>query len=129
MKAEKFGSVWYSSPGLVYFVGAGSPTVAIKIGVANRVGFLRRLRSIQGSNHELVELLGVVLFDTMRLAEIQEQEWHRKFVHLQRLKNGHVGHEWFTATPELLAFLKSSSVEPEQLGLQRHVSVRPQADA
>jgi hypothetical protein len=126
--AEKFGSAWYSGHGMLYFIGAGSPPVAIKIGVANRNGVMRRLKGIQSSNHEFVELLGVVCFEKgdkpMLQAERREQELHKQFAHLQRLKDGHVGHEWFTATPELLAFVEANSVPPEQFNLKRHVSIK-----
>jgi hypothetical protein len=130
---EKFGSAWYSKPGLLYFIAAGSPPVAIKIGVANRNGFMNRFRGIQGSNHEFVELLGVICFETgekpMLQAERKERELHEQFAHLQRLKNGHVGHEWFTVSPELMAYIEQHTLPPEKCKLQRHVSIRVQPKA
>lgn len=125
---EKYSSKWYSDSGVIYFVAAGSPPVAIKIGVAKRDGIVRRLRGIQSSNHELIELLGVVLFDKgdkpMLQAEREEQELHKRFFHLQRIVDGNVGHEWFTAVPELLSFIATVAVPPEQYGFPRYVSLK-----
>lgn len=128
LQKEKYSSKWYSDSGIIYFVAAGSPPVAIKIGVTKPDGIVRRLRGIQSSNHELIELLGVILFDKgdkpMLQAERKEQELHKQFSHLQRIVDGNVGHEWFTTVPELLSFVATTAVPPEQLGFPRSVSLK-----
>jgi hypothetical protein len=63
-KPEKFSSPWYSKPGLLYFIAAGRPPVAIKIGVTQATTMKTRLKAIQSANHEPVELLGVIRFDS-----------------------------------------------------------------
>jgi len=62
-------AAWWSCPGILYFFAVGDPVIAIKIGVAactNNCSLLqavkRRFTAIQTSNHETVELLGVVQF-------------------------------------------------------------------
>jgi hypothetical protein len=47
-----FTDPWYDKPGFVYFIGAGDPLKAIKIGVSIKTGFAQRLRHLQSSNHE-----------------------------------------------------------------------------
>ena len=108
MKA-RYTSAWYAKPGVIYFVGAGSPPVAIKIGVTQRDKLDQRLRAIQTSNHEPISLLGAITFSEGDLpllqAERREQELHQQFAKCQRFPDGKVGHEWFSAVPELLAFI------------------------
>ena len=110
MLAEsKFESEWYSKPGVVYFIAAGSPPVAIKIGVTQRAKLPQRLRQIQSSNHEPISLLGIIIFDgeakPLLHAERRERDLHRQFAKYQRIADGKVGHEWFSAGPELLAYI------------------------
>lgn len=125
---NKYSSPWYSGAGVIYFIAAGSPPVAIKIGVAKRDGVVRRLRGIQSSNHELIELLGILPFEEgdkpLLQAERREQELHKQFAHLQRIVDGNVGHEWFTAAPELLSFIKTTAVLPEKFCFPRCVSLK-----
>lgn len=122
----KYSDPWYSEPGILYFLAAGTPAIAIKIGVAKRTAFAKRFKHIQTSNHEPIELLGVIAFDEgdkpMVKAEAKERQLHRQFAHLQRLVDGTVGYEWFTASPDLLEFIKTSSLPPEQLGLPRRIA-------
>ena len=63
-------AAWWSSPGILYFFAAGHPPAAIKIGVAALTngcslqnGITRRFKEIQTSNHETIELLGLVHFN------------------------------------------------------------------
>ena len=102
---EKFTSDWYSRKGLVYFVSAGSGCEicrSIKIGVSTREGLLRRLRGIQSANHTQIRLLRLILTETMKKAEDEETEWHRRFRVLARVPRSTVGCEWFSASPELM---------------------------
>jgi hypothetical protein len=62
-------AAWWRCPGILYFFAAGNPPAAIKIGVAALTkncamvdAVKRRFREIQTSNHETVELLGVIAF-------------------------------------------------------------------
>ena len=124
--AEKFSSDWYSGQGVIYFIAAGNPPKAVKIGVAKLDGIKRRLRGIQSSNHELIELLGVITFESgdkpLLQAERKEQELHKKFSHYQRIVDGLVGHEWFSAGEDLLGFIDSNTIRPEELNLPHHVT-------
>jgi len=79
---------WWKNPGIIYFIAAGEPPVAIKIGMAAITGnrdlkaaVERRLSQIQSSNNERLRLLGVIHFthDTYGLyptqcAEAKERE-------------------------------------------------------
>jgi hypothetical protein len=73
---EKISIPWWSRPGAVYFIGAGRPLIAIKIGVTQQDKIGRRLRAIQCDNHEPVELLGALLFRNGRkpLLEAEQHE-------------------------------------------------------
>ncbi len=124
---------WWASPGVVYFFGAGSPPKAIKIGVAavtNKTtlekSVIRRFKQIQTSNHETVELLGVVYFNTgkypTRNAEILERELHIKFSQHQRFKQNTSGSEWFTPSSELKSYISEKTTKPEDIGLPTIVS-------
>src|SRR5437879_512029 len=86
---------WWKSPGVIYFIAAGEPPIAIKIGMAARTRnrsleetIEGRLSQIQSSNHERVRLLGVVQFNDgpspTRDAEAKERELHTEFRHLRR---------------------------------------------
>lgn len=121
---------WWSHPGVVYFVAAGKPPKAVKIGMAARTGshslkdaLVRRMAQIQSSNHELIELLGIMQFETgdfpTRDAEVLERELHHEFRHLQRFQKYLRGSEWFNSSPELLARIEAIAVKPEILGLPR----------
>ena len=123
---------WWSCPGVVYFLAAAEPPVAVKIGVAAQTGkrslravVVRRLSQIQSSNHEPVQLLGVIPFTEgeypMRDAEARERELHGEFSQLQRFKSYSRGAEWFTVSPELLARIDQIATPPEELDLPRTV--------
>jgi hypothetical protein len=126
-------AAWWSCPGLLYFFAAGGPPNAIKIGISAltkqctmRDAVKRRFSQIQSSNHDTVELLGVITFTEgqypTRQAEVRERELHIQFAHLQRFKPGTRASEWFTASQELLSFIAANSTPPEILNLPRFIS-------
>lgn len=119
---------WWRSPGVIYFLAAGSPTVAIKVGVTTRATLLDRMKKTQTHNHEPIELLGVIRFDEgdfpTRDAEDQERQLHQRFAHLGRFKPHTRGAEWLTVSQELLDFIKDTATTPEALGLSRFVCSR-----
>ncbi len=121
---------WWSCPGVLYFFAAGNPPVAIKIGVTaltNGIGIGaaigRRFRQIQSSNHETVELLGLIRFTDgpypTRVAEVRERELHIQFAAQQRFKAATCGAEWFTPSAELLAYIHQHTEKPEVLNVPR----------
>jgi len=125
---------WWSCPGVVYFLGVGNPVVAVKIGMLAITEKLnlssaiaRRLAQIQTSNHEPVEVLGVMTFTECeyptRTAEITERELHKKFSSLARFKSGTKGSEWFNSSPLLLEEIKNISAPPESLGIPRCLAI------
>ena len=118
---------------MVYFLTVGTPIMAVKVGMlaitqktTPRSALVRRLSSIQSSNHELVEVLGVVYVTEgeypTRAAEDLERQLHIEFQHLARFKTGTRGAEWFSSSPELLARLKGIATPPEAFGFPRAVS-------
>lgn len=114
---------WPFRKGVVYFIGAGRrPVIAVKIGLTQEGTIERRLRSIQCSNHEPLELLGLIGPEPMTEVEREEKRLHMLFAPYQRIMDGNVGHEWFTATDDLLAFVKQNTRPPEQFGLPRSVA-------
>ena len=121
-------AAWWSSPGILYFFAVGDPIIAIKIGVAACTrdcslaqAVRRRFSAIQSSNHETVELLGVVQFQDgkypTRQAEVVERELHIRFAPLQRFKAYSRGAEWFSSSAELLDYIQANSTPPTDLGL------------
>jgi hypothetical protein len=123
---------WWANPGLVYFFAAGRPPVAIKIGVASVSSTLSqairsRQRSLQTSNHELIELLGIIQFSEggypTRQAEVLERELHLRFAASQRFKQHACGAEWFKPTNDILTYIEGNAVPPEALNLPRWVSM------
>jgi hypothetical protein len=126
-------AAWWRQPGILYFFAAGRPARAIKIGVSSvTVGkslvqcVRQRFGSIQSSNHETIELLGIVRFIEgeypTRSAEVRERELHIKYAHLQRFKRHTRGAEWFSVSPELLAEIEAISESPDSLGLPRVIA-------
>jgi len=100
---------WYTQPGAVYFVLAGSECKdckSVKIGVTIWDRLLSRLKAIQSANHSKIRLYRVISFATMREAEAREQELHKMFQDIQRQSPYTVGAEWFTATRELIALIE-----------------------
>lgn len=125
-------AAWWSCPGILYFYAAGNPPVAIKIGVAAltngcslQQAITRRFRQIQSSNHETVELLGVILFNEgkypTRSAEVQERALHLRFAALRRFKQDTRGAEWFSPSTELIDFITQHSSSPEAAGVPRFI--------
>ena len=116
---------WWRSPSVIYFIAAGSPPTAIKVGVTKRTSVRNRLQTTQTHNHEPVELLGVIPFDTgefpMRAAEDQERLLHIRFAALNRFKPHTRGAEWLATSPELLRTIAETATLPETLGLPRFV--------
>ena len=121
---------WWSCPGAVYFLGVGTPTLAVKIGMlavterlSVRTAIARRVGQIQTSNHEPIEVLGVILFSECdfptRAAETKERELHLKYSHLARFKSGTKGAEWFNCSPQLLEEIRANSSSPETLEIPR----------
>lgn len=121
---------WWRCPGVVYFLGVGNPTVAVKIGMLAiteklniQKAVARRIGQMQTSNHEPIEVLGLIVFDNCdhptRQAEITERELHLKYASLARFKSGTRGGEWFNSSPELLNDVLNISVQPELLGIPR----------
>jgi hypothetical protein len=123
-------AAWQKLPGFVYFIRAGN---AIKIGVAavpagktmaQAIG--RRFKQIQSSNHECLELLGVIRFQEGErptlLAETRERELHSQFESSLRFKMHTIAAEWFNASDEILAFAKDNTEAPETLGVPPHVA-------
>lgn len=122
----RFTDPWYGKAGFIYFVGAGAPPVAIKIGVTQQSTMKRRLKNIQSANHEHIELLGVIAFSEgdkpLLDAEAAERALHQKFKAYQRFINSSVGSEWFTSSSEIVEYISANCVEPETLGLPRSVA-------
>ncbi len=85
-----------------------------------------RLKAIQSANHEPIELLGVVRFDSgdkpLLQAERAERQLHKRFASSQRLVDWSVGYEWFTASQELLDYIAAHSTPPEDLALPRSLA-------
>lgn len=124
---------YWSHEGVLYFLAAGQdPFVAVKIGVAAQTlsrdlqsTLRRRMDQIQASNHEPIQLLGLIYYRRtefefpMREAEAGERELHNEFQHLARFERDTRGSEWFTSTPTLIARIRAMATPPELLGLPR----------
>jgi hypothetical protein len=132
-EASESTRAWWRWPGIVYFLAVGNPAIAVKIGMAAITGkhslkstLVRRVAQIQSSNHELIELLGVIYYAKgeypSRDADAYERELHNEFRHLQRFKSYYRGAEWFTASPELLTKIGAIAGTPEALNLPRTFS-------
>lgn len=126
---------WWQRDGILYFLSAGTPAIAIKIGMASvrpgtsvAAAISDRLRKIQTSNHELVQLIGLVVFTgchyPTREAEVLERELHIRFFEHRRFTEHTVGAEWFNASPEILAYVDATSERPEALGIPRYAGQR-----
>lgn len=129
---------WWKNPGVIYFIAAGEPPIAIKIGMAaiteknNRNltnTIVRRLSKIQSSNHERIRLLGVIHFThetygpyPTREAEAKERELHNEFKSHCRFAAYTCGAEWFNPVPELLARIEEVATKPEALQLPSYFS-------
>lgn len=122
---------WYKQPGFVYFFKAGE---AIKIGVAAvtkgktlQEAVRRRLRQIQSVNHEQVELLGIISFESGDMptfdAETRERELHNRFASSLRFRQHTIGAEWFNSSKELLTYIAENAKAPDVFGLTRTIAV------
>jgi hypothetical protein len=113
---------WPFRKGVVYFIGAGKPTIAVKIGLTQKETIEQRFRAIQCSNHEPLELLGLIGPALMSEVEGMEKRLHTTFKSSQLIMDGNVGHEWFRATDELLAYIEQHTQKPEKFGLPTSVA-------
>ena len=81
-----------------------------------------------------MELLGVISFSTRDgnmptfLAETRERELHIRFAASMRFKQHSVGAEWFTASDDLLAYIRENARTPEVFGLPRVIASRANAN-
>lgn len=111
--ALKFTDPYWRKPGVVYFIGVGSPPEAVKIGVATNERLFDRLRAIHGTNHLDPVLLGVVPFEGVEMpmfeAEKLERRLHQLFAAHQLRKAGTVGAEWFSPVPELMNYIRENA--------------------
>ncbi len=109
-------TTWERAPGYVYFMAAGDPPVAIKIGISVQAGLRKRMRSIQSANHMPIRLLGVIPFEGMErpmvAAGLRERELHERFAVLQRFEDRWVGSEWFSVSPELMSCIAETCQLP-----------------
>jgi|GEM_PF-1962750 len=114
---SEFQDKWERSPGLLYFIAAGNPPKAVKIGVTTQATLAQRIRAIQNGNHEVIHVLRLIEFDDMErpmiAAEQMERELHRRFAHLRRFEPGWVGSEWFSVDDSLLAHIMSNGIDPK----------------
>lgn len=124
---------WWRCQGVVYFLGVGDPISAIKIGMLAvtetfnfQTAVMRRVGQMQTSNHEPIQILGIIQFSESefptRTAEATERELHLKYAHLARFRPGTKGSEWFNCSAELLEEISNISVLPETLGIPRCIA-------
>jgi hypothetical protein len=117
---NRYVAHWELQPGFVYFIGAGLPPKAVKIGISTMSTMRKRLRTLQTSNHEPLYILGLVDFQEgekpMALANHLELELHEKFSEQRRFKSG-PGNEWFNATDELLQYISDVAGPPDKYDL------------
>lgn len=122
--ARRYSNPWYSKPGVVYFIVAGDPALAVKIGVSTDDALDERVRTIQGSNHERIAVRAVIPFTKddytlpMLAAEKREQALHQQFRTYCRSKPWHPGHEWFDAAHDLMQFVTDELREGRALSLE-----------
>ena len=113
---------WERKAGYVYFIAAGDPPEAIKIGISTVDDIKRRLSTIQSSNHVPLRIIGLVRFEgvvrPMLAAQQRERELHELFRQAQRMRNGWTGCEWFNPTPELLALISDEAQPPSRFGVE-----------
>jgi len=121
--SAKYSSPYYAKDAVIYFLAAGDPPHAIKIGMTGRNELKRRITSIQSANHErirLVKAIEVLGGDKPALrAEKMERELHIQFASLQRAKKGTVGSEWFDYKEPLISFMETLDSLPEDLLIYR----------
>lgn len=108
MTEQTAQQAWEQSPGFVYFIAAGDPADAIKIGISTEATLKSRIRRIQGSNHEKLKVLGLIRFPTMKEAETREQKLHEDFEQFQRHPKGTAGQEWFNPIQEIFDYINTN---------------------
>ena len=108
MTEQTAPEAWEQSPGFVYFIAAGEPAAAIKIGISTEATLKSRIRRIQGSNHEKLKLLGLIRFSNMKDAEAHEQDLHKDFEQFQRHLKGTAGHEWFNPAQDIFDYINTN---------------------
>jgi hypothetical protein len=117
----KFQDDWERSSGFVYFIAAGNPISAVKIGISSQKGFKNRMRQIQSANHEPLRILGVIPFEEgerpMMDAIGKEAELHARFSEFRRFKNGWVGSEWFSFSTKIQTAIQEEAIPPTAVGL------------
>lgn len=109
MTEQTAQEAWEQSPGFVYFIAAGDPADAIKIGISTEATLKSRIRRIQGSNHEKLKLLGLIRFSNMKDAEAHEQDLHKEFEQFQRHLKGTAGHEWFNPAQDIFDYINTNN--------------------
>ena len=118
---------WERSKGAIYFLGAGNPPSAVKIGTCKLHEVKKRILDIQGMNHEVLEVLGIIPFtegERPRLkADQEEAALHRRFAEITRFASGGRSSEWFYPTPELFDYIAASAKKPEEFGIPSSVAV------
>ena len=118
---------WERSHGAIYFLAAGKPPTAIKIGTCKLHEVKKRILDIQGMNHEVLEVLGIIPFtegERPRLAADQEEAaLHRRFAEITRFASGGRSSEWFYPTEELFEYIAASTKKPEEFGIATSVAV------
>jgi hypothetical protein len=116
---------WERQDGFVYFIGAGDPPEAIKIGIAIRESMLKRLKALQTSNHQPLHILGLVYFANeerpMASANALEKALHEKYESSRRLVNG-PGNEWFSVSVDLLAEIENVATDPTAYDVPRTIA-------
>ena len=116
---------WELQPGFVYFIAAGDPPSAIKIGVSTATTMKGRLKAHQSSNHEPLYVLGLIEFlqedKPMAEANRLELELHGRFSAARRFLSG-PGNEWFTPNQDLYEYIQQYSTPPEEFGLSRCIA-------
>jgi hypothetical protein len=124
---SQYQDEWERSQGAIYFLAAGSPPIAIKIGTCKLHEVKKRILTIQGMNHEVLEVLGIIPFaDGERpraQADIEEAALHRRFAETSRFNGAGRSSEWFYPSEELLAYITDSTRKPEEFGIPKSVAL------
>ncbi|MBB2832321.1 UNVERIFIED_ORG: hypothetical protein GGD51_002450 [Rhizobium esperanzae] len=131
--SSAYQAEWWQRQGIVYFFSAGDPPSAVKIGMTTiRSGssivqaVRQRFKAIQTANHEVIHLLGVMIFTEgefpTRDAEVLERELHIKYRNHGRFLEHTVGAEWFSPASDLLAFIEENAIQPALLGLPQTIA-------
>ena len=121
----RYLAFWERQPGFVYFISAGNPAVAVKIGISTAETMRKRLKSHQSSNHEPLYILGLISFSNeekpMAAANALERQLHEQFSSARRFVLG-PGNEWFNPTADILEYINQHSSAPDIYGLARTIA-------